>query len=389
MGQLDASIVTIASRPCSGASTPALGSVTWVGLSYLLVLVAAGHRGGPVRRHGRAASCSTSTASSSSSSARRCAAWPRTWRLSSASGRSRRSGRRCSRPTASPSSPWRAAGQAGRGIGIQGAAQAVGLALGPSVGGFLFAAGGWRLIFLSTCPSAVRHGPGLLLVPRSRHLQRPRASTGPASPCSSRPSARCSRVTSSPTPGQGVAGSPACSPPPPSRSPSCAGTEGALADLTSLSSAAARSPPASPAGSSYVVLFGTLFVPVPFYLERGLGPSVRRGSGLLPLGVMPVALGVTALLAGRLAERLGARPLTVAGMAVTAASMGALVAVHGSPATIVVELAVLGAGLGLFTPPNNVVIMGPPFPGSSPDWPVACSTRRGGSGRRWAWRSPR
>ena len=106
---------------------------------------------------------------------------------------------------------------------------------------------------------------------------------------------------------------------------------------------------------SYVVLFGTLFV-VPFYLELGLGLGPAR-SGLL-LGVMPVALGIAAPLSGRLAERLGARPLTVAGMALVVAAMAALVAFHGSPATIAAELAVLGLGLGTFTPPNNAAIMG-------------------------------
>ncbi|MGE5288456.1 MAG: MFS transporter, partial [Micromonosporaceae bacterium] len=35
----------------------------------------------------------------------------------------------------------------GRAIGVQGAAQALGLALGPAVGGLLISMGGWRLIF--------------------------------------------------------------------------------------------------------------------------------------------------------------------------------------------------------------------------------------------------
>src|SRR5579872_921404 len=36
-------------------------------------------------------------------------------------------------------------GMLGRGIGVQGAAQAVGLAVGPAVGGLLITLGGWRL----------------------------------------------------------------------------------------------------------------------------------------------------------------------------------------------------------------------------------------------------
>jgi MFS family permease len=38
--------------------------------------------------------------------------------------------------------------------------------------------------------------------------------------------------------------------------------------------------------------------------------------------------------------------------------MGTLMLVHGSLGIIMVELAVLGVGLGMFTPPNNAAIMG-------------------------------
>jgi MFS family permease len=102
-------------------------------------------------------------------------------------------------------------------------------------------------------------------------------------------------------------------------------------------------------------MFGSLFV-VPFYLERGLGQSVGRAG--IELTVMPIALGLTAPFAGRMAERLGARPLTVTGMLLAAASMGLLATVNGSSSGVMAELALLGAGLGMFTPPNNAAIMG-------------------------------
>ena len=38
--------------------------------------------------------------------------------------------------------------------------------------------------------------------------------------------------------------------------------------------------------------------------------------------------------------------------------MGALIVAHGTLGAIMAELAVLGIGLGLFTPPNNAAIMG-------------------------------
>ena len=57
----------------------------------------------------------------------------------------------------------------GRAIGVQGTAQALGLALGPAIGGVLLALGGWRLIFLVNVPAgAIGLALGWLLLPRSR-----------------------------------------------------------------------------------------------------------------------------------------------------------------------------------------------------------------------------
>ena len=248
----------------------------------------------------------------------------------------------------------------GRGIGIQGAAQALGLALGPTIGGLLIALGGWRLIFFVNVPvGIVGTVMAWFLIPRSRHLQDrvpfDWLGLGLFVPAVA---ALLSAVSFGNSAGW--------------TSPAIIGlfllavalgaafirrerhTPDPMLDLTLFK----RVPFAAGIASgllSYLVLFGTLFV-VPFYLERALHLSPGR-SGLM-LGVMPIALGITAPVAGRLAEQLGARPLTVAGMAISAAVMGALIVAHGSLLFIVVELAVLGVGLGLFTPPNNAAIMG-------------------------------
>ena len=59
----------------------------------------------------------------------------------------------------------------GRAIGVRGAAQAVGLAVGPAIGGLLITAGGWRLIFFVSVPAGVIGMIlGWFLSPRSRHL---------------------------------------------------------------------------------------------------------------------------------------------------------------------------------------------------------------------------
>jgi MFS family permease len=105
---------------------------------------------------------------------------------------------------------------------------------------------------------------------------------------------------------------------------------------------------------SYLVMFGVLFL-VPFYLERGLHFGTGRAG--LELMAMPLALGITAPLAGRLADRLGARSLTVGGVATVAGGLAALGALRPSTPVFLLLLAVVGIGLGMFTPPNNAAIM--------------------------------
>jgi len=67
---------------------------------------------------------------------------------------------------------------------------------------------------------------------------------------------------------------------------------------------------------------------------------------------------VVAPFAGRLADRLGARPLTVGGMSLVAIALFALSALRPTTAGFLVLLALVGIGLGCFTPPNNAAIMG-------------------------------
>ena len=62
--------------------------------------------------------------------------------------------------------------------------------------------------------------------------------------------------------------------------------------------------------------------------------------------------------AGRLADRLGARPLTVGGMSLVAIGLFALGALRPATPGFLALLALIGIGLGCFTPPNNASIMG-------------------------------
>ena len=88
-----------------------------------------------------------------------------------------------------------------------------------------------------------------------------------------------------------------------------------------------------------------------------MGQSAAQ-TGLL-LTPIPIALGVLAPVAGTLADRVGPAPPTVAGMASAAVALAALALMPDLtlPATVGL-LALLGVGLGLFTPPNNAAVMG-------------------------------
>jgi EmrB/QacA subfamily drug resistance transporter len=353
MNQLDASIVTVAFPTLQRNFHDPLGAVTWVGLSYLVVLV------GLVTGVGRMADMVGRKLLYTYGfvvfivGSALCGLAPNldtliAFRVLQAVGAAMIQANSVAIIVlALPKE------KLGRGIGIQGAAQALGLALGPTVGGLLIALGGWRLIFFVNVPAGiVGTVMAWYLIPRSRHLQKrvpfDWLGLGLFFPAVA---ALLSAVSFGNSAGW--------------TSPTIIGlfaaaivlgtafirresrTPHPMLDLSLFK----RVPFAAGIASgllSYLVLFGTLFV-VPFYLERALHQSPAH-AGLI-LGAMPIALGITAPFAGRLAERVGARPLT-------AATMGALVLAHGSLAAIMVELTILGIGLGMFTPPNNAAIMG-------------------------------
>jgi EmrB/QacA subfamily drug resistance transporter len=110
---------------------------------------------------------------------------------------------------------------------------------------------------------------------------------------------------------------------------------------------------------SYYVLFAVLFL-MPFYCEKVLDFSpALTGSLLTPI---PLAMAVVAPFAGYISDkyRSGTKLMTAGGMLVSAFACFALLFI-GSHAHIIVlvsELVLLGVGMGMFTPPNNSAIMG-------------------------------
>jgi MFS family permease len=93
-------------------------------------------------------------------------------------------------------------------------------------------------------------------------------------------------------------------------------------------------------------------------LLEGLGRLTPAQSGAW-LAVLPAAALLCAPIAGRLADRFGARPLTVTGMLLTAAGLYALArvdqAVVGLP--LAAGFVLVGVGQGLFAVPNASALL--------------------------------
>jgi EmrB/QacA subfamily drug resistance transporter len=245
----------------------------------------------------------------------------------------------------------------GSGIGVQGIAQALGLALGPVVGGVLIMLGGWRMIFLVNLPAgAIGIALGWFLLPRSRTRRamggRHRlgavllalAAAGPLAYLSLAGHAGYASPAMVVALATGVLAAFAFV------ARECR-VEAPLIDLSIL-----RRPAISIGlGSgliSYLVLFGTLFV-VPYFLTAAhVGPALIG----LEVSALPLAIAIAAPIAGRLLGRVEARRLTSAGLIITATGLLGIALGHGT-AGLVPGLTLTGFGLGTFIPANNSTIM--------------------------------
>jgi EmrB/QacA subfamily drug resistance transporter len=359
MGQLDASIVTVAFPTLQRVFHASVASVTWVGLSYLIVLVAG------VTAVGRLADMVGRKLLYTYGfvvfiiGSGLCAMAPTlvsldVFRVLQAIGAAMLQANSVAIIyLAMPKH------RLARAIGIQGAAQALGLALGPTVGGLLLAAGGWRLIFLVNVPAGILGTvAGWVLLPRSRDLQaRSRydwIGLGLFVPVIVAVLVAVSfgkqwGWTSPTTIGLVVVAI-------------VSGTGFTLQERRALApmldlSLFRRIPFTAGVASgllSYLMLFGTMFA-VPFFLERSGHENPGRAG--LVLTVLPLALGCVAPFSGRLAERVGTRMLTVAGMMLSAGALTGMGLIEPTGWRLAVVLAAVGMGLGLFVPPNNTTIM--------------------------------
>lgn len=358
MGQLDASIVTLTFPALQRDFRAPLASVEWVSLSYLLALV------GLVAAAGRLADAAgrklvylygfaVFTAASAACGLAPGLGWLVAFRLPQAVGAAMLQANSVALVATSV-----VRGQMRAALGVQAAAQALGLALGPTVGGVLVASVGWRAVFWVNVPvGAVALVAGRYLLPRTRErtpvgwfdwtglLLLVVATTALL--------LALSGASGLPLPAWAVPGLVAVS------ALSAAGfvawerrARSPLVDLSVLR-------PAPVAGGllaalcAYLVLFGPLVL-FPQVLDTGGG--LRVG---LVLTALPAGFGVAAVAADRLLPAgWGTRVRTFGGAGVCVAAASALVAVPSWTAAVAALLALLGSGLGVFIPANNSSVMG-------------------------------
>ncbi|MCL4545492.1 MAG: MFS transporter [Chloroflexi bacterium] len=251
----------------------------------------------------------------------------------------------------------------GKAIGIQGTAQAVGLSVGPAVGGMLISLLGWRWVFFINVPAGlIGTVLGWLVLPPTESAGQQRQpfdfagsvllasaligimlvlseghSWGWGSPKTLLvvlaaivlvvAFLQLERRLDSPVVDLRLFASRAFS----------------LGNVTGL--------------LSYAVTFGT-FLLIPFQLER-VNHMQPFSAGLI-LTAVPAALAVVAPVSGAWSDKVGPRPLTVLGMGITTVAFLLLALLAGDSHVILLlpALALLGVGLGLFTPSNNSAIMG-------------------------------
>jgi MFS family permease len=358
MGQLDASIVTLAFPALQRQFGVGLAGVQWVSLAYLLALVALLVPVGRWSdRFGRKLVYLYGFVVFSAASAA-CGLAPTLTalvglRVVQAAGSAMLQANSVALvATSAPAGRRRAA------LGVQAGAQALGLALGPVMGGLLVASVGWRWIFLVNVPvGVIAVLAGWFLLPRTRQLSRGRGSD-PIGMMLLALAAVGALVAVSSLSGLGLpfwalAGS-----------VSAAVAAGAgliwwerrsLAPLIDLPLLAASgiAPALGGALCVYLVLFGPLVL-LPQTLTAHGGTALRVG---LLLTALPAGFGLAAVAAERvLPVRWPNRRRCTAGGMLASCSV-AVLAIPAPAAVTVVSLALLGAGLGTYIPANNAQIM--------------------------------
>jgi MFS family permease len=360
MGQLDASIVTLTYGGLRHRFDASPAAVEWVSLAYLLVLIALLVPAGRLSdAYGRKLLYLYGFAVFTVASAV-CGLAPSllmlvVFRGVQAVGAALMQANSVALVTTSaPRERMRAA------LGVQAAAQALGLALGPTVGGVLVSMLGWRWVFGVNVPiGVVALVAGYYLLPRTRERRGTGGFDWPGLALLGAATGGgllgLSAASGLPVPGWAVLLLFALA--------VAAGwgfvvrQRRARTPLLDLALVRGRTVSLGLAGalSGYLVLFGPLVL-VPVVLTGSGSSELTTGLVLtaLPAGFAAAATGADRVLPRRLSDRgrcvLGAGALTVA--------TAALLVVPLTVGWLVLVLAVVGLGLGTFTPANNAMIMG-------------------------------
>jgi MFS family permease len=358
MGQLDASIVTLTFRPMQLEFGAPLAAVQWVSLIYLLTLVAllapmgriSDARGRKlIYSYGFVAFTLASAACAVAPSLRLLVAF----RLVQAVGAAMLQANSVALvATCVPESAMR------RALGVQAAAQALGLALGPTLGGIVTTTAGWRSVYWINVPvGCAAVVASRYLLPRTRqfspggHFDWPgTALLGLATTCLL---LALSAAGGLPMPGWAGAG--------------LGGLAAAAAAGFAARELRARFPLVPRAflkswrialglvGAlcGYLMLFGPLVLIPQVLAARGGEIQVGLVMSALPLGFGLAALGADAVMP----RDLGNRHRGAIGGCISTISLGTLVFMPMPEPWIVLLLAMAGVGLGVFVPANNAVIM--------------------------------
>lgn len=353
MGQLDTTIVSLVLPELEIRFNAGFNSVQWVAIIYLLVLIGLltplGHLADML---GRKALYTGGFLVFIAGSAL-CGFAPNLWTLVAARAMQALGGAMLQANSVALITAAVPQEKLGRAIGVQATAQALGLAIGPTVGGFLISWLDWRWVFWVNVPFGLI---GTVLarytLPQTRGPREAAAfnRTGslllplaigslllaftyfsmipyllPAALLLFAGFVSSERKAAEPLLGADVLGAPGM----------VAGVSAALL--------------------SYMVLFGSLFG-VPILLER-VFDQPPHFTGLI-LTIVPAVLTVVAQLGGYLGDRFGARLPTVSGMTIAASGLGLIWWAAGTAIRpLEIGLVLFGFGMGLFIPSNNASIM--------------------------------
>jgi EmrB/QacA subfamily drug resistance transporter len=249
----------------------------------------------------------------------------------------------------------------GRALGTQAATQAAAMALGPFIGAMLITLAGWRFIFFVNVPIGILGGivahfvlPRYHPSPESQkidYLGSTLLTAGLMGVVLTINTAQLEGWYAVPVRAELIAGLVCLA--------AFAVVEGKAASPVIDLSIFRRYTLAAgnvAAFLAYYVLFTVLFL-LPFYFEDVLD----YGTGLtgIMLTTIPFAMATLAPFAGHACDRIGSRRLVLTGSGML--MVGSLMLVFSrstaQPSLLVVEMLILGAGLGLFTPANNRMTM--------------------------------